>query len=420
MKKIAIVTARSGSKGLPNKNVLLVDGKPLMAYSIEAALAAGIFEKIIVSTDSQEYIDMLSHYPIEFVKREPHLATDTSTSFQVIEDVIQRYSHLEYDYFVLFQPTSPLRTAEHTIEACNYFEKHFNQYDLCASVTNAHKPTVLTRHIEEDMSMKHFELDYSVPNRQRFKPEYSPNGAFFIAKPQAYLEVKHFYGPRSIAFYMDKNVSVDVDDKDDFDYFYYVVMQRKQETIRRENVKHLADYLNLLPHTKGDMTIIGETVFKGVRPEKIGTLTLNYLDIPRILTSECRALLVNDKFADSIGEKVILMVGANDMIQPDFTNDRQLTETQALIDKIHALSPSTKVYILEILPVSFRADRSNETISSCNSLLKEKLQNATWISTDGKLCDKYGKLSMGLSQDGLHLNDKGADILLDILEAAVK
>ena len=68
MKKIAIITARSGSKGLPNKNILLLNGKPLICYTIDAALAAGVFEKIIVSTDSEEYIDLLSHYPIEFVR----------------------------------------------------------------------------------------------------------------------------------------------------------------------------------------------------------------------------------------------------------------------------------------------------------------------------------------------------------------
>ena len=111
MKKIAIITARSGSKGLPNKNVLFANGKPLMAYSIEAALESEEFEKIIVSTDSQEYIDLLSHYPIEFIKRSAELSSDKASSFVVIEDVLNRYSHVDYDYFVLLQPTSPLRTA---------------------------------------------------------------------------------------------------------------------------------------------------------------------------------------------------------------------------------------------------------------------------------------------------------------------
>ena len=134
MKKIAIITARSGSKGLPNKNILLLNGKPLICYTIDAALEAGVFEKIIVSTDSEEYIDLLSHYPIEFVRRSEELSGDTVSSFLVIEDVLKRYRDLVYDYFVLLQPTSPLRTAQHILEACQKFEDNFDRFDFSASV----------------------------------------------------------------------------------------------------------------------------------------------------------------------------------------------------------------------------------------------------------------------------------------------
>lgn len=154
MKKIAIITARSGSKGLPNKNVLFANGKPLMAYSIEAALESEEFEKIIVSTDSQEYIDLLAHYPIEFIKRSAELSSDKASSFVVIEDVLNRYSHVDYDYFVLLQPTSPLRTAQHIQEANKKFEAHFDKFDFLVSVSDAHKPTTLTRPIDEDESLK--------------------------------------------------------------------------------------------------------------------------------------------------------------------------------------------------------------------------------------------------------------------------
>ena len=177
MKKIAIITARSGSKGLPNKNVLFANGKPLMAYSIEAALESGEFEKVIVSTDSQEYIDLLSHYPIEFVKRSAELASDKASSFVVIEDVLNKYQHLDFDYFVLLQPTSPLRTAQHIQEANTRFEANFEKFDFLVSVSDAHKPTTLTRQIDEDESLKNFKLDYSNYARQQYHPEYSPNGA---------------------------------------------------------------------------------------------------------------------------------------------------------------------------------------------------------------------------------------------------
>ena len=169
MKKIAIITARSGSKGLPNKNVLLVNGKPLMAYSIEAALESQLFNKVIVSTDSQEYIDLLNHYPIEFIKRAEHLASDTASSFVVLEDVLTRYSN--YDYFVLLQPTSPLRTAQHIQEACSKFEEQSEQFDFLVSVTKSDKSTALIKPIEADGSLKHFQLDYSNYARQKHLTE---------------------------------------------------------------------------------------------------------------------------------------------------------------------------------------------------------------------------------------------------------
>lgn len=237
MKKIAIITARAGSKGLPNKNVLLADGKPLMAYSIEAAIESKQFDKIIVSTDSQEYIDLLSHYPIEFIKRAEHLASDKASSFVVIEDVLNQYKHVDFDYFVLLQPTSPLRTAQHIQECCEKFERNFDKFDFIVSVSDAHKPTTLTRVIEEDESLKHFQLDYSNYARQLYRPEYSPNGAIFSAKPTAYLEQKHFYGAKCLAYFMDRDVSIDIDDRQDFEYFYFILQQRNKEKILLETIK---------------------------------------------------------------------------------------------------------------------------------------------------------------------------------------
>ncbi|MFZ7269341.1 cytidylyltransferase domain-containing protein, partial [Avibacterium volantium] len=237
MKKIAIITARSGSKGLPNKNVLLVNGKPLIAYSIEAAINSGEFEKIIVSTDSQEYIDLLSHYPIEFICRDSNLATDTASSFVVIEDVLRKYNDTEFDYFVLLQPTSPLRTKEDIINANRIFEDNFLDFDFLVSVSVATKSTALTRPIDEDKSLKYFQLDYSNYARQNSKLEYSPNGAIFSGKPNKYLEQKHFYGEKSLAYYMDKNRSIDIDDRLDFEYFYFLIQQQNKNNILLNNIK---------------------------------------------------------------------------------------------------------------------------------------------------------------------------------------
>ena len=113
MKKIAIIPARSGSKGLPNKNILMLMDKPILAYTIEAAIKSESFEKVIVSTDSLEYKEIAEKYGAEVIVRNEELSNDNATSYMVIKDILDKNLELEYDYFALLQPTSPFRNSEH-------------------------------------------------------------------------------------------------------------------------------------------------------------------------------------------------------------------------------------------------------------------------------------------------------------------
>jgi len=215
MKRYAFITARAGSKGLPNKNIIDLCGKPLMAYSIEAAVESGIFDRVIVSTDSDKYADIAHRFGAEAMMRGERLSDDKATSYMVLEDMMQRLPH-DYDYFVLLQPTSPLRTARHLQEACALFDKNIDRFDFLASVKRASHPNVLVREIDDDMSLKNFDIDYSQYRRQNYR-DYSPNGAIFLAKPDAYLKQKHFYGPRSLAYEMNHIDSVDIDTRLDLE-----------------------------------------------------------------------------------------------------------------------------------------------------------------------------------------------------------
>lgn len=85
MKRLAIITARSGSKGLKNKNILDIGGKPLIAYSIEGARQSGIFDRVIVSTDSEKYADISRQYGAEVMMRGENLSNDNASSFMVIQ-----------------------------------------------------------------------------------------------------------------------------------------------------------------------------------------------------------------------------------------------------------------------------------------------------------------------------------------------
>ena len=417
MKKIAIITARSGSKGLPNKNVLFANGKPLMAYSIEAALESREFEKIIVSTDSQEYIDLLSHYPIEFIKRSVELSSDKASSFVVIEDVLNRYSHVEYDYFVLLQPTSPLRTAQHIQEANKKFEAHFDKFDFLVSVSDAHKPTTLTRPIDEDESLKNFKLDYSNYARQQYHPEYSPNGAIFSAKPQAYLEQKHFYGEKCIAYFMAKEVSVDIDDRLDFEYFYFILQQRNKDKILLETIKKTISAKKDNFNQTKEISLIGHSILDYWNIEEVNNQAVNNLAIAGITTKQYIDLILGQGLIQSLGDKAILMFGTNDIVYADWTKEQILSDIQQVIEKLKAINNNIQLYFLEITPVALRIDRNNAVIRELNVFLKENLKSARWIALDSIFSDHYGKLNLDYTNDGLHLNEQGYQLLEEIIKS---
>ncbi|NBH74438.1 cytidylyltransferase domain-containing protein [Rodentibacter pneumotropicus] len=417
MKKIAIITARSGSKGLPNKNVLFANGKPLMAYSIEAALESGEFEKIIVSTDSQEYIDLLSHYPIEFVKRSAELASDKASSFVVIEDVLNKYQHIDFDYFALLQPTSPLRTAQHIQEANAKFEQHFDQFDFLVSVSDAHKPTTLTREIDEDESLKNFKLDYSNYARQQYYSEYSPNGAIFSAKPQAYLKQKHFYGEKCIAYFMDKEVSVDIDDRLDFEYFYFILQQRNKTQILLETIKRTITSKKENFDQLKDISLIGHSILDYWNIETLKQQAVNNLAIAGISTKQYLKLILDKGFIQDLGDKAILMFGTNDIVYDGWSNEQVLADIQKVIDKLKAIKEDIMLYFLEITPVALRVDRDNTVIRELNKYLKANLKGVKWISLDSQFSDQYGKLNLDYTQDGLHLNEQGYQLLKNIVES---
>lgn len=215
MNKIAIIPARSGSKGLVNKNIIDLAGKPLLAYSIDAAIKSNVFKRVIVSTDSKEYGQIAKKYGAEVIYRGEELSNDTASTFDVINDLLSKVEN-NIDYFVLLQPTSPLRNYLHVLESIKLFEKNYDKYDFLVSMQESEHAKVLVNKIEADLSLKYFDTDFSTYRRQNFK-DYSPNGAIFMAKPDKYLKQKHFFGTKSIAYIMDKKFSIDIDDEIDYE-----------------------------------------------------------------------------------------------------------------------------------------------------------------------------------------------------------
>ena len=121
---IAIIPARSGSKGLRDKNIRNLNGKPMLAYTVEAALKTGFFDRVFVSTDSPEYANIAKNFGayVPFL-RSAENSSDTAGSIGVVREVLCRLEE-KFDIFVLLQPTSPMRTAEDIKGAMSlFFEK---------------------------------------------------------------------------------------------------------------------------------------------------------------------------------------------------------------------------------------------------------------------------------------------------------
>lgn len=112
---LAVIPARGGSKGVPKKNLRMLLGKPLVAWTIETAQRAESIDKLLVSTDSEEIADVAREYHCDVLMRRPELATDNATTISVIQDI--SYQFKEASTFIILQPTSPLRKSN-LIDEC--------------------------------------------------------------------------------------------------------------------------------------------------------------------------------------------------------------------------------------------------------------------------------------------------------------
>ncbi len=418
MRKIAIIKARSGSKGLPNKNVLMVDGKPLIAYTIEVALEANVFDDIILTTDSQEYIDLLAHYPIRFHKRPKHLALDTSTAFEAMEELLHQ-DYGQCDYFVEMQVTSPIRTVEQVRDICKTFEENYNDFDFMASITDAHKISVFVKPLDEKGTLRHFELDHKKVNRQNYAPEYSPNGSFFVAKRNEYLEYKNFYGPRSLGYYMDKKYSLDIDDRDDFDYFYYTVQEKKRLAILKEQALREIELKDSEFKKEADVTLIGDVILaKHSRKTDIDiqNLAILNIDIDTYLQE-----IINKGLIDKLSNKIIISIGINDLRKKIKTFEELVSLLLKLVKEIQQIKPEAKIYYLACLKTLFRADCDNKEIEQYNERMANELKDSlvSFIDLNPFFCDKYGKLSQKYTDDGLNLNTEGYRLLETTLTSKI-
>ena len=227
MKNIAIIPARSGSKGLKDKNIKVLNGQPLLKYSIDAAISSRIFDEIMVSTDSSHYAEIakVCGASVPFL-RSAENSEDKASSWNVVIEVLNYYKQIgqTFDTFCLLQPTSPLRKAEDIVAAYKIFET--KKAKAVVSVCEVDHSPLWCNVLNEDCSLENFLPERSRGQRQNFKQYYRINGALYIANVKQFLENNDLYEKNCYAYIMDKKRSVDIDTIDDFEYAEYL-MEKK-------------------------------------------------------------------------------------------------------------------------------------------------------------------------------------------------
>lgn len=211
---LAIIPARGGSKRLPRKNVLPLAGKPLINWSIEAGLNSQYIDKVLVSSDDDEVLSIAQQAGAEIIQRPAELAQDGSTSFDAIKHAIDNTE--AYDYIVLLQPTSPLRTSQHIDEAIQLLE-HKNA-DAVISVTTMEHSPLWANILPNDGSMVGFLREEVLNLRsQELEDYYRLNGAIYVCKTDRLLETGSFFLKNNVyAYKMPSGCSVDIDTLMDF------------------------------------------------------------------------------------------------------------------------------------------------------------------------------------------------------------
>lgn len=220
MKNLAIIPARSGSKGLKDKNIRLLLGKPLLAYTIEAASDSHMFDEIMVSTDSKAYAELALKYgaKVPFLRSEA-TSGDRASSWDAVREVLENYKKIgeTFDTFCLLQPTSPLRSWDDIRKAYDILERTHGT--TVVAVCPAEHPPQWYGRLGTDGSLDGFlPEDGTAYQRQQYDQYYRVNGAVYIRNVDDFYQDGHLYKKGSYAYIMDQMKSVDIDTEMDFKY----------------------------------------------------------------------------------------------------------------------------------------------------------------------------------------------------------
>lgn len=235
MNNLAVITARSGSKGLHDKNIKLLNGIPLLAYSVKAAQDSMCFQTIFVSTDSPRYAEIAEAYGADasFLRSEKN-SSDTAGSWDVVREVVDTFEGRGqyFDNIMLLQPTSPLRTAEDIKNSFTLLEE--KKASSVIGVTETSHSPLWCNILPESLSMDHFRDErYCDLPRQKLPKYYRINGAIYLVTREE-LKIEKLLRKNCFAYVMPGERSIDIDTELDFIIAEQIMVRMKKGAVYNE------------------------------------------------------------------------------------------------------------------------------------------------------------------------------------------
>ena len=226
MRTIAIITARGGSKRIPHKNIKEFCGKPILAYSIEAALGSGVFDVVMVSTDSEEIREIAQRYgaSVPFLRSEA-TSTDFATTNDVLKEVIHTYQNLgeQFERMACIYPTAPFVTGDELKDAMQRLDQ--SDADSLMSVVRFSFPPQRALIIREGKVQYQYPV-YKAARSQDLEPIYHDCGQFYICETKQFLKYGSMITDRTMPYILPEEKVQDIDTMSD-----WVIAEAKYTTL---------------------------------------------------------------------------------------------------------------------------------------------------------------------------------------------
>jgi CMP-N,N'-diacetyllegionaminic acid synthase len=224
---LCTICVRGGSKGVKNKNIKVINGKPLIAYTIEQAKESKLFEHIVISTDSDDIASIAKEYGAEvFFKRSPEIASDTAGKLDVIKDAFVRseaYYEKKFDYLIDLDATAPLRAVEDITKSFEQFLANDNDNLITAMPSRRSPYFNLVEVDENDKVFLSKSLDKSVVRRQDAPKSYDMNASIYIWKRDIILKEEKIFLEKTGLYVMPEERSIDIDTPLDYEFVEFLM-----------------------------------------------------------------------------------------------------------------------------------------------------------------------------------------------------